>query len=74
MDLGLMGKVAVITEADSGIGKATAELQQNQVSFDQAVETFLDQQRPHLELHRRGQPEEVAAVIGFLCSERSSFV
>jgi 3-oxoacyl-[acyl-carrier protein] reductase len=48
--------------------------EQNQIGFDQAIETFLDQNRPHLELHRRGRPEEVAAVIGFLCSEQSSFV
>jgi 3-oxoacyl-[acyl-carrier protein] reductase len=44
------------------------------ISFDEAIETFLDEQRPHLELRRRGKAEEVAAVIAFLCSQHSSFV
>ena len=47
---------------------------QNGTSVDQAVESFLDEQRPGIELHRRGEPEEVASVIAFLCSERASFV
>ena len=44
------------------------------VSFDEAIATFLDEERPHLELKRRGKPEEVASVITFLCSEQASFV
>ena len=44
------------------------------MSFEQAIETFLDEKRPHLELHRRGKAQEVAAVIAFLCSQHSSFV
>jgi 3-oxoacyl-[acyl-carrier protein] reductase len=44
------------------------------VSFDEAIASFLQENRPHLELKRRGKVEEVANVIGFLCSERSSFV
>jgi 3-oxoacyl-[acyl-carrier protein] reductase len=44
------------------------------MSFDEAIETFLDEERPHLELHRRGKAQEVAAVIAFLCSQHSSFV
>lgn len=44
------------------------------MSFDQAIETFLDEKRPHLELHRRGKAQEVAAVVAFLCSELSTFV
>ncbi len=44
------------------------------VDFDEAVESFLDQERPHLVLKRRGRAEEVASVISFLCSDRASFV
>lgn len=41
---------------------------------DGAIETFLDEERPYMELGRRGEPEEVASVITFLCSDRASFV
>lgn len=44
------------------------------MSFDEAVETFLEEKRPHLVLNRRGKVQEVAAVIAFLCSQHSSFV
>lgn len=47
---------------------------QMDVSFGEVIDSFLDEQRPHIELKRRGKPEEVAAVIAFLCSEQSSFV
>lgn len=41
---------------------------------ENAITTFLNDERPHLVLHRRGRAEEVAAVIALLCSERASFV
>ena len=44
------------------------------VSFDEAVRSFLKEERPYLVLDRRGQPDEVGAVIAFLCSELASFV
>lgn len=47
---------------------------EKEMNFDRAIETFLDEKRPHLELHRRGKAQEVAAVIAFLCSQHSSFV
>ena len=47
---------------------------ENGTSFDEAVESFLEEERPGMELGRRGEVEEVAAVIAFLCSQRASFV
>ena len=41
---------------------------------DEAIESFLDEERPYMALKRRGEPDEVANVIAFLCSDRSGFV
>lgn len=43
-------------------------------SVEETVNWFLDNKRPHIAVDRRGQPEEVASVIAFLCSERASYV
>ena len=39
-----------------------------------AIRSFLAEERPGLDLKRRGAPDEVANVIAFLCSELASFV
>ncbi|AFY57772.1 dehydrogenase of unknown specificity, short-chain alcohol dehydrogenase like protein [Rivularia sp. PCC 7116] len=44
------------------------------ISFEEAIAQFLKNDRPHLELQRRGKAQEVAAVIAFLCSQQASFV
>ena len=56
---------------DSMMEKRAEELG---VDVEEAIESFLAEERPHLVLERRGRPEEVGAVIAFLCSELVSFV
>lgn len=48
--------------------------EENGTGVDEAISSFLAEERPGMELGRRGKPEEVAAVITFLCSELASFV
>ena len=43
-------------------------------SFDAAIDSFLQEERPGMVLKRRGRAEEVAAAVAFLCSERASFI
>lgn len=56
---------------DAMMQKRSAELG---VGFDEAIESFLDEERPYMELKRRGEPAEVANVVAFLCSDLASFV
>jgi 3-oxoacyl-[acyl-carrier protein] reductase len=42
--------------------------------FDEEVAAFLAEKRPHIELKRPGEPQEVAAMVAFLASERTSFI
>jgi 3-oxoacyl-[acyl-carrier protein] reductase len=42
--------------------------------FDEQVAAFLAEKRAHIELKRPGEPQEVAAVVAFLASERASFI
>lgn len=44
------------------------------LSFGAALDSFLDEQRPTLELHRRGLPEEVAATMVYLYSQHANFI
>lgn len=52
----------------------TKRADENGTDVDEAIRSFLEEERPGMELGRRGEPEEVAAAIVFLCSERASFV
>lgn len=48
--------------------------QETDTSFDEAVDSFLKEERPGMTLKRRGRADEVAAAVAFLCSERASFI
>ena len=61
-------------ETDMTDGMMEKRAEEKGVSFEEAIESFLEEERPHLVLDRRGKPEEVAFVIACLCSERASFV
>jgi NAD(P)-dependent dehydrogenase (short-subunit alcohol dehydrogenase family) len=52
----------------------TKRAQERGEGFDETIQTFLKAERPGMALGRRGEPDEVAAMILFLCSERASFV
>ncbi len=44
------------------------------ISNEEAIRWFLENKRPGISEGRRGTAEEVAGVIGFLCSDHASFI
>jgi len=44
------------------------------VSKEQVIESFLEENRPHIELKRPGTIDEVGAVAAFLASEKASYI
>lgn len=48
--------------------------EQQGISKDEAVQQFLENERPHIELERPGYIEEVGPLVAFLASERASFI
>src|ERR1700730_17981331 len=51
-----------------------AQAKANGIEVAEAEAQFLAVKRPHIELHRAGRPEEVAAACVFLASEAASFI
>ncbi|MGB3607137.1 MAG: SDR family oxidoreductase [Psychroserpens sp.] len=48
--------------------------EERNVSLDEAEKWFVKNKRPHIAMERRGKPEEVAAMVAFLCSEQASYI
>ena len=44
------------------------------VSFDEAVASFLDEERPGIAIKRRGEVNEIASAVAYLCSAHASYV
>lgn len=61
----------IATDMTDGMMEKRAE--EMDASFDEAIESFLQEERPYLVMKRRGKVEEVAPVIALLCSELASF-
>lgn len=62
----------IATDMTDGMMEKRAE--ERGTDMDEAIESFLEEERPHLALKRRGRPEEVAFIAACLLSERASFV
>jgi NAD(P)-dependent dehydrogenase (short-subunit alcohol dehydrogenase family) len=60
-------------ESDMTDGMMEKRAEEKDMSFDEAVETFLDEKRPYLVIGRRGQVDEVAPTIALLCSDLATF-
>lgn len=61
-------------ESNMTDGMMRKRAEEQGVSFDEAVASFLEEERPGIVQKRRGRAEEVAAAIALLVSERASFI
>ena len=61
-------------ETDMTDGMMEKRAEEEGTDMEGAIRSFLKEERPHLELKRRGRPEEVAFITACLLSERASFV
>jgi len=61
-------------ETDMTDGMMRQRAEKLGVSFEEAVKSFLEEERPGIVQKRRGQPDEVAAAIALIVSERGSFI
>ncbi|MDQ0217415.1 SDR family oxidoreductase [Peribacillus cavernae] len=52
--------------------KQTAE--KEGITFDEATQSFLKENRPHIEVKRPGRVEEVASAVVYLASSQASFI
>lgn len=60
------------TPAVSGMLESIAA--NSKITHVEALQRFLEEKRPHIELKRAGRIEEVGAAIAFLASEQASFI
>jgi NAD(P)-dependent dehydrogenase (short-subunit alcohol dehydrogenase family) len=51
-----------------------AAAEEQGITRDEAVQRFLDENRPHIEVGRPGTIEEVGRLVAFLASEHTSFI
>ena len=61
-------------ETDMTNGMMEKRARKRGTDMQEAVQSFLKEERPHLSLKRRGQPNEVAFIAACLLSEHASFV
>lgn len=61
-------------ESDMTDGMMEKRSKELGVSFEEAIESFLEEERPGIALKRRGRAEEVAAAIALIVSARGSYI